>query len=143
MIVKGYRVRRPKEYDGLLNILKDKDDGVFLTLKSALVFSAAVGFKHKIKLEFTETSEPIIFTLFNDLTDRPFIYALALTEFDDVTYLREENFIETIRLFEEYAAGGLQYLDGALDKSNIKESIEMMLVGDSDDNLVGSIVDDW
>lgn len=141
--MKNYRVRRPKQYDSLLNNLKDKDEGVFSTLKSALVFAAAIGFKQKTKLEFLETSEPIIFNLFNDFKDRPFIYAMALTEFDDVSYLREDKFLETIRLFEEYAAGGLQYLDGVLDKSNLKESIEVLLADNSDDNIVDSIVDDW
>ena len=43
--MKNYRVRRPKQYDSLLNNLKDKEEGVFSTLKSALVFAAAIGFK--------------------------------------------------------------------------------------------------
>lgn len=141
--MKNYRVRRPKQYDSLLNILKDKDEGVFSTLKSALVFSAAIGFKQQIKIEFLESSEPIIFNLFNDFKDRPFIYAMALTEFNDVTYLREDKFLETIRLFEEYAAGGLQYLDGILDKSNLKESVEVLLADYSDDNIIETIADDW
>lgn len=141
--MKNYRVRRPKEYDSLLNILKDKEEGVFSTLKSALVFAASVGFKQQEKIEFLETSEPINFNLFSDFKDKPFIYAMALTEFDDVTYLREDKFLETIRLFEEYAAGGLQYLDGVLDKSNLKESIEVLLVDNAEDNIIETIADDW
>lgn len=141
--MKNYRVRRPKQYDSLLNILKDKEEGVFSTLKSALVFAAAVGFKQQVKIEFLETSEPINFNLFNDFKDKPFIYAMALTEFDDVGYLREDKFLETIRLFEEYAAGGLQYLDGVLDKSNLKESIEVLLVDNAEDNIIETIADDW
>lgn len=141
--MKNYRVRRPKQYDSLLNILKDKEEGVFSTLKSALVFAAAVGFKQQLKIEFLETSEPINFNLFNDFKDKPFIYAMALTEFDDVGYLREDKFLETIRLFEEYAAGGLQYLDGVLDKSNLKESIEVLLVDNAEDNIIETIADDW
>lgn len=140
---KNYRVRRPKQYDSFLNLLKDKDEGVFTTLKSALVFAAAVGFKHKIKLEFLEPGEPINYNLFNDFKDKPFIYAMALTEFDDVSYLHEDKFIETIRLFEEYAAGGLQYLDGILDKTNLKESIEVILADKRDDNIIDTIADDW
>ena len=141
--MKNYRVRRPKKYDALLNLLKDKDDGVFATLKSALVFSASIGFKQKIKLEFSDSSEPIAFTLFDDYKDQPFIYSLALTEYDDVSYLREDKFLETIRLFEEYAAGGLQYLNDTLDKSNIKESIEVMLAENEGNEIVESIIDDW
>jgi len=141
--VNGYRVRRPKQYDELLSLLRDKEDGVFSTLKSALVFSAAMGFKQKNRLEFSETSEPIAFSLFNEHQDQPFIYALALIEYDDVTYLQEDKFLEAMKVFEEYAAGGLQYLDGALDKSNLKESIEGLLANTGESNLIGDIANEW
>ena len=141
--MKGYRVRRPKEYEELLNLLRDKEAGVFLTLKSALVFSAAVGFKQKKRLEFSESSEPIVFTLFNDHQEKPFIYSLALTEFNDVTCLQEDGFVPMMKVFEEYAAGGLRYLDGVLDKANIKESIESILSESEGDDLIFNIADGW
>lgn len=139
----GYRVKRPKEYDELLNLLKDKDMGVFSTLKSALVFAAAIGFKKKLRLEFSESAEPIVFTLFNELTEKPFIYSLALTEFNDVRYLQEDGFEDMMKVFEEYAAGGLRYLDGILDKANIKESIEGILNERDDHDIITDIATDW
>ena len=141
--MKGYRVRRPKKYDDLLNLLKDKEEGVFATLKSALVFSAAVGFKQKSKLEYSESGEPIAFTLFDEHQDQPFIYSLALTEFNDVSYLREEKFLEAIKVFEEYAAGGLKYMNGILDKSNIKESIEGLLAETGDVDIISDLAGEW
>ena len=141
--MKGYRVRRPKQYDELLNLLKDKEDGVFSTLKSALVFSAAMGFKQKSRLEFSETGEPIAFSLFNEHQDQPFMYALALIEYDDVNYLQEDKFLEAMKTFEEYAAGGLEYLDNALDKSNLKESIEGLLADTGESDLIGDIANEW
>ena len=122
-----------------MNLLKDKDSGVFSTLKSALIFSAAVGFKQKRRLEFSESSERIAITLFSEHQDQPFMYMLALTEFDDVSYLRNENYSEVMRVFEEYAAGGLQYLDDVLDKNNLKESIEGLLVDKGDDDIINNI----
>ncbi len=141
--MKGYRVRRPKEFDELLNLLKDKDDGVFSSFKSALVFASAIGFREKRKLEFSDSSEPINWTLFNENQDQPYIYSLALSEFDDVSYLQEDKFLEVVKLFEEYAAGGLEYLDGTLDKSNIKESLEGILSKADDDSLLKNLADDW
>lgn len=141
--MKSYRVRRPKQYDELLNLLKDKDNGVFLTLKSALVFSAAVGFKEGRKLEFSDTGEPIALNLFKEHQDQPFIYSLALTEFDDVSYLRGDKYLEVMKIFEEYAAGGLQYLDDILDKNNVKESIEGMLAETDEEDLVGDLAAEW
>jgi len=139
----AYRVRRPKEYDELLNLLKDKDDGVFATLKSALVFASAVGFKQKARLKYTSAGEAIALNLFSEHQDQPYIYCLALAEYDDVSYLQEENFLEVMRVFEEYAAGGLKYLDGVLDKSNIKESIEGMLADSDESNLLGDLAGEW
>lgn len=140
---KGYRVRRPEQFDELLNLLKDKEDGVFSTLKSALVFSAAVGYKQNKRLPFSKTGEPISYNLFNEHQDQPFMYALALIEYDDVSYLQEDKFLEAMKTFEEYAAGGLQYLDGVLDKSNIKESIEGLLSETGETNLIDDITSEW
>lgn len=142
-MIKGYRVRRPEQYDDLLNLLKDKEEGVFSTLKSALVFSAAVGFKQEKRLPFSKTGEPIAFNLFNEHQDQPFMYALALIEHDDVSYLQEDKFPEAMKTFEEYAAGGLQYLDDILDKSNLKESIEGLLSDTGESNLIDDIANDW
>ena len=141
--MKTYRVRRPKQYDDFLNILKDKEVGVFDTLKAALVFSAAVGHREKRRLPFTSTGEPIAFSLFSEHQDQPFVYALALTEFDDVSYLREEKFLDTIKVFEEYAAGGLEYMDGFLDKTNLKESLERLLTDNSDSELIDDLATGW
>lgn len=134
--MKGYRVRRPRPHDEFLNLLKDREQGVFSTLKSALVFAAAVGFKEKQRVSFTDSGEPIAFTLFNEHKDQPFIYSLALTEYGDSSYLRDDKFLEVIRVFEEYAAGGLDFLDGFLDKSCIKESIERYLNDDGASSLI-------
>ncbi len=65
-ITRAYRVKRPKQYDDLLNLLRDKDDGVFDTLKSALVFAAAVGFKNKLRIPLDQTGESIAFSLFSE-----------------------------------------------------------------------------
>lgn len=141
--MKSYRVRRPKAYDELLNLLRDREQGVFSTYKSALVFAAAVGFKEKKRVPFTELGEPIALTLFSENQDQPFMFCLALTEFDDASYLREDKFLEAMQVFEEYAAGGLEILDGCLDKVHIKESIEKLLAETDGTNLISDIADEW
>ncbi|TRX56693.1 DNA phosphorothioation-associated protein 4 [Thalassomonas sp. M1454] len=122
--MKHYRVRRPKDYSEMMILLKDE---MFSTLKSVLLFSAAIGFKKGERLSFEDTAEPIQLNLFNDVSEIPFIFSMALAEYDDVSYLKLEKFKEMINVFEEYAAGGLKYLDETIDKNNIKESIEVLL----------------
>lgn len=138
-ISKVYRIKRPKQHDDLLNLLKDKDVGVFDTLKSALLFAAAIGFKYKIREQFSDQGEPIAYSLFNESKEQPFVLSLALTEFVDVSYLREEKFLDAVKVFEEYAAGGLKYLDGYLDKQNIKESIEHLISDTEDFDIINDI----
>jgi len=137
--MKGARSRRPKQYDELLKLLVDKEGGVFDTLKSALVFSASLGFKKGVRLAFQESGEGVDFSIFNEYQDQPFVYLLALAELDDASYLRDDKF-ETVKLiFEEYAAGGLQFLDAELDKSNIKESLETILAETQEDDFISDI----
>lgn len=141
--MKAYRVRRPKEYDEFLNLLRDREQGVFATLKSALVFAAAVGFKEGLRAPFSDTGEPIALSLFSEHQDQPFMYCLALTEYNDVSYLREEKFLEAMLVFEEYAAGGLRHLQGILDISHMKESIESYLTAGGSTDLIDDLADDW
>ena len=141
--MKAYRVRRPKEYDDLLNLLRDKEQGIFATLKSALVFAAAVGFREKLRVPFSETGEPIALSLFSEHQDQPFIFSLALTEYNDVSYLREEKFLEAMLVFEEYAAGGLSHLHGILDTAHIKESIEAYLAGGGNQGFFDDLAGEW
>ena len=141
--MRSYRVRRPRKHDDLLSLLKDREQGVFSTLKSALVFAAAVGFKEGKRLSFTDSGEPIAYTLFSEHKDQPFIYCLALTEYADSSYLRNDKFLEVMQVFEEYAAGGLDVLEGYLDKSCVKESIERYLNYEDGSSVLADISGDW
>jgi dnd system-associated protein 4 len=134
-----YRVKRPKEYVDLLQELRDSETGVFDSLKSALVFAAAVGFKNKIRIPVVSSAEQIPLNLFNENKDLPFIFALALSECKDANCLRDENFQDTVKVFEEYAHGGLSHLEGALDRSHMKESIERLLA-ETDSNAVDDLI---
>ena len=58
-VMSSYRVKRPKKYNELLDLLRHKEEGVFDSLKSALIFAAGIGFKNGMKSSFVETGEPI------------------------------------------------------------------------------------
>ena len=123
--MKDYRVRRPKQHDALMNALKD--EGIFDSLKSVLVFAAAIGASQDIRKEFSDSAERIPLRIFNETQDIPFMLALALAKTNAVTNLREDNMEVVLKIFEESAAAGLDYLEGYLDQSNPKESIEQLL----------------
>lgn len=141
--IKSYRVKRAKRFDDFLKLLVSKEEGVFDTLKSALVFAAAVGFKQEKKLEFSDLGEGIPLNYFDERNELPFIYAMAISEYSDVNFLREENFLEAVKVFEEYAAGGLNYLNDILIMDNIKGSIESILHETEEIDLIEDLTDEW
>lgn len=144
----NYRVRRPLEHSNLLNVLRQDsiNNGVFESLKSALVFSAAVGFKIQSRVPFSDSAERISISIFKEDSDIPFIFAMAVAEHDDVTYLKSEKFEDSALIFEEYANGGLIYLSEEVDELNVKASIERIihkLSAKSDNDLIGDVFKDW
>ena len=119
------RVRRPQEHSDLLNKLKD--EGLFDTLKSALVFAASVGAAKGVKNEMDSSAEPIAIDTFSDDLDIPFMFALALVDTGDPAVLKEDQYDQVIAIFEQYATGGLAYLKGTLDYANLQASIENLV----------------
>ncbi|MGF1694788.1 DNA phosphorothioation-associated protein 4 [Vibrio lamellibrachiae] len=134
------RIRRPKEHDDLLELLKKEK--IFSSNKNALVFAASLGFKKQQRRSFDETSEPIMLRIFDDNTDIPFIYALALAETDDISMMTKAKFKEAVKIFEEYANGGLSYIKSVVDPETALVSIEA-IIAESEQSEAEDIFEGW
>jgi dnd system-associated protein 4 len=134
------RIRRPKEHDDLLEILKK--DKIFSSFKNTLVFAASVGFKKQQRQSFEESSEPIMLRIFDDNTDIPFIYALALAETDDISLMTKNRFKDAVLIFEEYANGGLSYIKSVLDPATALVSIEA-IIAETDESNTANMFEGW
>ncbi|MGN2613456.1 DNA phosphorothioation-associated protein 4 [Aliivibrio fischeri] len=134
------RVRRPKEHDELLELLKKEK--IFSSNKNTLVFAASLGFKKQQRQEFKESSEPIMLRIFDDNTDIPFIYSLALAETNDITMMTKSRFKEAVTIFEEYANGGLSYIKSVLEPTAALASLET-IIAESEPDEVADIFDGW
>jgi dnd system-associated protein 4 len=118
------RVRRPLDKSDLLNQLRDREkQGPFETYKDALVFAAALGFEKNERLQFDKSDEPIDWDVFKG-SDRDLINMMAVSVKKDLNILSEEENIidEKLRIFEEFANGGLEII-----KRKISESTEPIL----------------
>ncbi|RLQ20250.1 hypothetical protein DWB85_18585 [Seongchinamella sediminis] len=120
-----------------------KDENIFDSLKSCLVFAAAVGAEQGIRCEFTESAEKIPLRIFNESQDLPFMLALALSITGDISYFRADKMDEVILIFEETAAAGLDYLEGSVDQSNPKESIERLVIGNNSGSMIDDLAKIW
>tara|TARA_R110000765_G_scaffold323962_2_gene415592 strand:- start:648 stop:1085 length:438 start_codon:yes stop_codon:yes gene_type:complete len=134
------RIRRPKQYDDLLEIFKK--ERIFTSNKNALVFAASLGFKKKQRQSFDESSEPIMLRIFDDNTDIPFIYSLALAETDDISMMTKNKFKEAVLIFEEYANGGLSIIRSVLDPATALVSLEA-IISELDETNTEDMFKDW
>ncbi len=104
------RIRPPKEYEKLIDKLVD--DGVFETKQAAMMFAAALGKRFTGRKPLGSPGEGIRWHIFEKVGDEAFVNSLALAEKKDINVLDPEigggEDVQTI--FEEYAAGGFQYM---------------------------------
>jgi dnd system-associated protein 4 len=117
------RIRVAKDKADLVKALTSADGatGPFQTYADAIVFAAALGAKHKKRVPLGEISKrepsPIPQEQFIVRGYDILIYLLAITETKDIKVLsfHEENRNEERNyIFEEYANGGLEWLQTEL-----------------------------
>jgi hypothetical protein len=120
----------PAEYSDLANMLKGQDqDGqashqaMYRYNTGAVVLAAVVGLIHRREREVgsqrleisTDTFES---HKFGNSSLSAFVLLIPLIGTQDIELLRPEREDELIRKFERYAAGGFEYLRGALSRSS-------------------------
>ena len=104
------RVRRPHQHEALL--IELRDDAAFATFRDILLFAAAVGAHVKRRVPFTSSGEPIRYeTLKEPAFSETLINMIAASEIaGDPEILDSTRASERVRIFEEYANGGLEYI---------------------------------
>lgn len=125
------RVRRPKDKEPLIQQLLAENDGIFTSMAEVLLFAAALGWSRgdEGRVPFDKPGEPIRFEVFKKMpTADAFIEALAvMVTPGDAEILGESRALDRIRIFEEYANGGLVALQGELNTS--RSSVAETLIG--------------
>jgi dnd system-associated protein 4 len=121
------RFRRPAEHEQLLAALTGKD-GPFRANYEALLFAAALGKRKGQRTPFEKSGEQIRYAL---VENRPYgdvlIDLLAATENPgDAKILADERLGERLRIFEEYANGGLHYLQGEVNARGSRDLVAIV-----------------
>jgi dnd system-associated protein 4 len=112
------RFRRPHDYEQLLAKLTDKKTGPFATLVEAMMFAALLGRRKGERKPFEQSDEPIRLALMEGrLYGDVLLDMLAAVEHeDDPKILGDERQAERVLIFEEYANGGLAYLQTLISR---------------------------
>lgn len=111
-------VNRSKAYEDTLQILGGSGNDLFKTLRDALGFAATLGYREGRRLEFDknygkEDLQPSVYVNSQESIDVIFMIGLAESKSTDI--LKLENEKECIKIFEEYANGGLALISEWLD----------------------------
>lgn len=111
-------VKRSKEFEDTLQKLGGAGVKLFPTLREALTFCAILGYKERRRKPFNSSigSEDIAGAQYdgNDAVDM--MFALALAEAKDSDILRIEREAECVKIYEEYANGGLEMVQSWIDR---------------------------
>ncbi|WP_316749181.1 DNA phosphorothioation-associated protein 4 [Streptomyces herbicida] len=121
------RFRRPAEHEKLLTDLTGKD-GPFRAMVDAMMFAAALGKSKGRRVPFDKTGEPIRLALLENRTYGDVLVNLiaAAEVSEDAKILGDDRLKERMLIFEEYANGGLQYLQGELNASGRRDFVSIV-----------------
>jgi dnd system-associated protein 4 len=114
MAVEPRRIRPPKRQlagSTLRTIERLVDEGPFQTKQKALMFAAAVGVHFDRREPLDASEESIRWQIFQNNGDEAFIQALGVAETEGLEVLADEEGEAYVGQFEEYANGGLAYLE--------------------------------
>ncbi|MDG5804802.1 DNA phosphorothioation-associated protein 4 [Streptomyces ossamyceticus] len=112
------RFRRPAAHEDLISALAGKE-GPFNAMVDVLMFAAVLG-RNKGKREyFDKAGEPIRLALIEGRQYGDVLVDMIAVaeEPDDPKILADERQPDRVKIFEEYANGGLNYIQGEINAS--------------------------
>lgn len=109
------RIRRDREHEEFVQELTSGEEATFKDLWRVLLFAAMVGFSQKRRVPLTEydSGKAMPDTYFKNSPAWPgVLYLLGLVEAENTSVMgsRPEDQDQLITIFEEYANGGLYFL---------------------------------
>lgn len=121
------RVRRPQQYEALMMELRD--EAAFATFRDILLFAASVGAQLRRRIPFSASGEQIRYeTLKDPMFAETLINMIAANETpEDPEIMDSARTGERLRIFEEYANGGLEYIQ---EQKNVRhEPANLVVIG--------------
>jgi dnd system-associated protein 4 len=109
-------VRRPKQFEEMLKKICQDEKRIFLTYKDALVFAACLGFYREKRVSFDKSSEPVSMHIFRGEYDAAIFNCMGVAATKDPAIMGMPREAERIKIFEEYACGGLEIIDAEVYK---------------------------
>jgi dnd system-associated protein 4 len=128
LFTKEVTVFWPEKHDPIVDFLKNgthgaAEDALYKFNVDVIVLAACIGLLTNTKCPVGDRKKEIALSTFNGQSLSSYLYLIPLMASDevDLSLLRnEEGEQRTISIFQEYAAGGLQYLSEEYEQSGLK-----------------------
>jgi dnd system-associated protein 4 len=121
-------VKRDRRFESLILQMSEGGVSIFQNFKDIMVFAAMVGYSDNSRrtLESKDTVSIILDTYETDNKDT-FIYLLALITNKNAECLKDENLMDSIKIFEEYCNSGLYIIEAWRDESPVETMVDIIL----------------
>ena len=124
------RLRPPERYEKALVALTSSHP--FDTKQAAMMFTAGLGYYLRKREQLGKAGEGVRWEVFERSQDAAFIYALGLDETKAIAVLSGEGEEDLVKIFEEYATAGLQYIqENFLDRPGDTLDNILLLLADA------------
>ncbi|RLK59606.1 DNA phosphorothioation-associated protein 4 [Actinokineospora cianjurensis] len=123
-----HRARRPAEHERLIHELRD--DAGFGAYRDILIFAAALGFRNDRRKPVTKPAgDPIRYEVLISGSgySEALINMIAVNVSDDPEIMDDARLEERIKIFEEYANGGLDCIQ---EQINVRHQTAALVVTD-------------
>ncbi|CAL9570864.1 DNA phosphorothioation-associated protein 4 [Streptomyces sp. SID6013] len=121
------RFRRPGAHEELISALASKD-GPFNAMVDVLMFAAVLGRSKGKRESFDKAGEPIRLALIEgrQYGDVLIDMIAVAEEPNDPKILADERQPDRVEIFEEYANGGLNYIQGEINASGGRDYVSII-----------------
>lgn len=115
---RNIQINRDRKHENLVHhLVENPNTAIFNFNKDLMVFAAMLGYHYEIKRPLSSDTIQIVLQTYHSTEDDGYIYLLALLENKNATCLKNENLIESKKIFEEYCNGGLELLQDWFDSN--------------------------
>ncbi|AXR98923.1 DNA phosphorothioation-associated protein 4 [Moraxella bovoculi] len=115
---RNIQINRDRKHENLVHhLVENPNTAIFNFNKDLMVFAAMLGYHYGIKRPLSSDTIQIVLQTYHSTEDDGYIYLLALLENKNATCLKNENLIESKKIFEEYCNGGLELLQDWFDSN--------------------------
>ena len=130
--------------DSLVSPSSGRSEGIFRSKQKVLMFAASLGWKLRKRIQLERRGEPIRWGIFEAAYDEGFVNSLAVSEKKSLMILSPEHEEERIRIFEEYAHGGMLELKRltSLPGDNLEFILESVMDTRSEEPAPEGVVPD-